>query len=96
MINALVFKEKEMILSCGTFSKNKPRIKKQVSLAYPKSSYANGDILDRNALADVIVAALKKEKMKGVELLMEFNILKSILLKFLFLMSREKLCRQLM
>lgn len=70
MINALVFKEKEMILSCGTFSKNKPRIKKQVSLAYPKSSYANGDILDRNALADVIVAALKKEKMKGVELLM--------------------------
>lgn len=69
MINALVFKEKEMILSCGTYSKNKPRIKKQITLTYPKNSYANGDILDRNALADVIVAALKKEKMKGVELL---------------------------
>lgn len=69
MINALIFKEKEMILSCGTYSKNKPRIKKEVTLAYPKNSYINGDILERNALADVIVAALKKEKMKGVELI---------------------------
>lgn len=65
MINTLYFTNTEIVITQGTYSKKKPKIKKRIVLDMPEDAIKNGELLDITKLAHLVSAALKKNKMKA-------------------------------
>lgn len=73
MINTIVFNPENMVISQGIYTKKNPRIKKQIVVQYPDKTMLNGEIVDTVKLGHFIAAELKKEKMKGKDLVFSID-----------------------